>query len=71
MQGGTIQMYVDYKDLTKDDNFWKQENDITKFAMLHLKELKNLNVYDFHKLSPQTYDVRGTENEGVGGKKNE
>jgi hypothetical protein len=39
--------------------------------MLHLKELKNLNVYDFHKLSPQTYDVRGAENEGVGGKKNE
>ena len=52
MQGGTIQMYVDYKDLTKDENFWKQENDITKFAMLHMKELKELNTYDFHKLKP-------------------
>jgi hypothetical protein len=52
MQGGTIQMYVDYRDLTKDENFWKAENDITKFAMLHLKELKKVQPYDFHKLSP-------------------
>lgn len=45
-------MYVDYKDLTKDENFWKNENDITKFAILHLKELKAVKPYDFHKLSP-------------------
>jgi hypothetical protein len=74
MQGGTIQMYVDYRDLTKDENFWKNENDITKFAMLHLKELKKVQPYDFHKLSPQTYDIRNNEQDNKadnGGPKSE
>lgn len=52
-------MYVDYRQLNADDNFWKTEKEITKFAYQHIKELKRLKPFDFFKLAPQTYDVRG------------
>lgn len=48
--------------MTKDENFWKTEKEITKFALLHLAELRKISPYDFHNLEPQTYDVRKTDN---------
>ena len=70
MQGGTIQMYVDYRQLNADENYWKTEKEITRFAYQHIKELKRLKPFDFFKLAPQTYDVRGNEQQ-EGGKKGE
>lgn len=52
MQGGSIQMAIDYRDLTKDENFWKTEKDITRQAQNHIKELSKIIPFDSFKLSP-------------------
>lgn len=40
--GDVIQMVTDPIELTKDAGFWKIEDEITKVAYLHLKDLKKL-----------------------------
>ena len=57
-QGEIIKMAIKIEDLNKDGGFWKEEEQITKKALDHLKELKRLKVYDFHKITPQTYDLK-------------
>jgi hypothetical protein len=45
-------MAIDQKDLNKDGGFWKEEEQIQIKALEHLKELKRLKVFDFHKITP-------------------
>lgn len=61
MQGGSIMMHVDYRDLTKDENFWRVEREITKQAQIQIQELKKIKPYDYFRLAPQSYDVRNNE----------
>ena len=57
-------MAIDQKDLNKDGSFWKEEEIIQQKALEHLRELKRLKVFDFHKLTPQTYDLKITGDPG-------
>ena len=45
-------MAIDLKDLNKDNNFWKEEEMIRQKALEHLRELKRIKVFDFHKVAP-------------------
>ena len=60
-------MAIDYRDLTKDENFWRTEKDISKKAQIHIKELSQIVPFDTFKLSPKTYDVRNQNGGGDGG----
>ena len=63
-------MYADYRKLTNDENFWKTEEEIAKFAREHIRELGKIKPFDFFKLAPQTYDIRGNKDAEAGdGKK--
>ena len=53
-------MAIDQKDLNKDGGFWKEEEQIQQKALDHLKELKRIKVFYFHKIMPQTYDLKIT-----------
>jgi len=53
-------MAIDLKDLNKDNNFWKEEEMIQQKALEHLRELKRIRTFDFHKVAPQTYDLKIT-----------
>ena len=51
-------MAIDAKDLTKDQNFWNTERLIQESAYSHIMQLKKLKPYDYHKIQPQTYDLK-------------
>ena len=51
-------MAIDAKDLTRDNNFWKTEQEIQQRAIQHIRDLKKLKPYDYHKIQPQTYDLK-------------
>ena len=57
-QGEIIKMAIDYKDLTRDKNFWKTEAEIADKALFYLKQLQRLKPFDYHKIQPQTYDMK-------------
>ena len=69
-QGDIIQMLSDPFDLTKDINFWKTEDEITKCAYLHLKDLKKMKAFNDFGFKVDSYDVKGGEKLEVGGKRN-
>jgi hypothetical protein len=51
-------MAADYRDLTKDETFWKTEKEITKYAFEHINQLATIKAFDFFKLSPENYNVK-------------
>jgi hypothetical protein len=59
-------MYTDYRKLTNDEFFWRQEKEITKYAHEHIRELAKIKPFDFFKLAPQTYDIRGNKDAEAG-----
>jgi hypothetical protein len=43
-------MLVDPKELSKNKEFWKEEENISNAATTYIKKLREHTVYDFHEI---------------------
>lgn len=62
-------MTIDAKDLTKDKQFWKTEEEIQQKAQYFINQLTRLKPFDVHKIQPQTYDLKMVGDPGRGAQK--
>ena len=51
-------MLVDPKELSKNKEFWKEEENISNAATTYIKKLREHTVYDFHEIQPAQYNMR-------------
>lgn len=56
--GDVINIAHNMADLNKDIAFWKLEEEISKIAYLHMKDLKKISPYDMFVMKPESYDVK-------------
>ena len=54
-QGDVIKNAIDGSELSNDEAFMKRENQITNVAQQYIKQLKQLKLFDLHKLQPEPY----------------
>lgn len=63
MLGDTIKTTADYRNLTNDQEFWKEERLTQQAAVYFLNEFKKMKPYDTFNIKPETYDMKSNETE--------
>jgi hypothetical protein len=51
-------MAADYRDLNRDETFWKTEKQITQVARGFIHELAAIKAFDFFRVKPESYNVK-------------
>ena len=63
MLGDKIKLASDYRTLTADQEFWKEERAAQAMAATFLDEFKKMKPYDAFNIQPETYDLQSNEQE--------
>ena len=60
IQGDIIKATGDYRNLTQNEVFWKEETALTLEALKFIKEFKKMKPYDTFNIKPDAYDMKTT-----------
>ncbi len=59
--GETIKITADYRTLTNDAEFWKEERATQVATVQFINEFKKMKPYDTFEIKPETYDMKSQE----------